>query len=229
MAELKGSVIGQLRGKLGDLACRIIDGRTILAQRPVSFHVSYTPALVEIRNKFSVAGAFSKNLITISNLYEIWKSVKEDGMSAFNYLVKKNFPESSAEKPTIDNMVTPPDGFALPVTLATVDAANVNVQLAGLNTAAVIDDDIEISLVLDGLVCYYNPVNAEDAPYAITTLESTPQIMDVINPITVDIPLDVVQQATAAKYQNSILYLALVTLDANGDFVQYSASFSQDN
>lgn len=229
MAELKGSVIGQLRGKLGDLACRIIDGRTILAQRPVSFHVSYTPALVEIRKKFAVTGTFAKKLISLSTLYEIWNKMKADHMSAFNYVFKSNFSESSAEKPTVDNIIVPPGGFALPVTLATVDADAVNVQLAALNTVAVIDDILERNVMLAGLVCYYNPVNIEDAPYAITPLESAAQSTDIINPLTFAIPLDVVQQATAAKYQNSVLYLALVTLDANDEFVQYSASFSQDN
>jgi hypothetical protein len=229
MAELKGSVIGQLRGRLGDLACRIIDGRTILAQRPVSFHVSYVPALVEIRKKFAVTGAFCKNLITLSNLYSIWKSIKEDGMSVFNYVFKKNFSESSVDKPTVDNIVTPPGGFALPVTLAAVAADNVNVQLAALNTVAVFDDMIERDLVLTGLICYYNPSDTEDAPYALTTLVSASQSLDDVNPLTFDIPLNVVQQAMAAKYQHSILYLALVTLDVDGEFVQYSSSFSQDN
>ncbi len=228
MAVLKGSVIGELSGKLGNLAARIIDGRTILAQRPVSFNVSYIPTLVEIRKKFAVTGTFVKNLITLSIVYEIWMKVKESGMSAFNYAFKQNFAESSADKPTVDNIITPADGFAFNVTEAIVDADSVKVVIAPLNTTMIGDDTVEADIVPNGLLCYYDPLDVEDAPFAITTITKAPVIFDLLNPITFDIPLNVVQQAMAAKYQHSILYFAMATRNADEELIQYSYTYSKN-
>ena len=230
MAVLKGNVLGDISGKLGKLAARIIYGRTILAARPVTFNVSYTPELVEIRKKFAVTSNFVKNLISHSPLYEIWQKVKEAGMSAANYAFKLNFGLSSGEKPTVNNIITPADGFPLPVSLATVSPTAVNIQTDALNTVtSVIDEAVERNCLINAVVCYYNPVSAEDAPFAVTPIASAQQLIDLANPLTFDMALNIDQQLLAAKYQNSILFAAIVTLDVYDKVVHYSSTFSQDN
>ncbi len=228
MAVLKGSVLGELSGRLGNLAARIINGRTIFAQRPTSFKVNYAPELVAIRNRFAVTVSFAKNLIALTSVYQIWNKLKTPGMSAFNYVVKTNFDSSTADKPTTDNMLTPKDGFPLTVTLAEVAADAVTAQIAALETVMIPTEE-EREFVPNLLLCYYNPVDPLDAPYSIITVKGASQILDTVNPIALNVPLNVVQQATAAKYQNSILYLALTTHDVDGKVIQYSATFAQDN
>ena len=69
MVVVKGSVIGYLSGKLGQLSARTVKGRTILCARPASFKVSYVPKLVEIRKKFTGTVAFAKARCNLSALY----------------------------------------------------------------------------------------------------------------------------------------------------------------
>ncbi len=227
MAELKGSVIGELRGRLGNLSARIIDGRTILSQRPTSFHVNNSDVMIAIRQKFAVTVSFVKSLITMSALYQIWTKAKTSRMSAFNFGFRNNFPKSATEKPTVDNMLTPPGGFPLDVTVAAVAENAVTATIAPLDTVTIVSAD-ERNFVINGLICYYNPTNPEEAPYSIVPIYTAPDLVDTVNPIDVNIPLDVVQQATGAKYQKSILYLALATLDADSKVIQYSSTFAQD-
>ena len=228
MAELRGSVIGELSGKLGNLAARIVNGRTILAQRPTSYKTNNAPYMVEIRQKFKVSGIFAKNVITLSALYQVWNKVKKARLSAYNEICKLNYFESAADKPTVDNVLTPEGGFPLPVTVAAVAAVNVTATLAALDTVMIASEE-ERDFVSNGLICYYNPVNPEDAPYAITKIESAPDSLDTVNPIELNIPLNVVQQNLAAKYQNSILYLVLATLDGDGKVIQYSSTYAKDS
>ena len=228
MAVLKGSVIGELSGKLGNLAARCIQGRTVLGRRPVSFTVNNSPTMVEIRKKFSVSVSFVKTMLSLAVLTTIWDKVKAAGMSVYNYGVKQNYNQSSADKPTVDNILTPAGGFALPVTVAAVAADSVTATITALDTVMIASAE-ERNFVTNGLICYYNPVNPEDAPYAITKIETAPDLLDTVNPIDVNIPLNVVQQNLGAKYQSSILYLALATLDAAGKVVQYSSTYAQDN
>ena len=228
MARLKGSVLGELSGKLGNLTARIVNGKTIFAQRPTSFHVNMAPELVAIRNRFAVTISFAKNLIALTGLYQVWTRVKTTGMSAFNYAVKMNFESSSADKPTINNMLTPKDGFPLDVTTAEVTADTITAQLAALDTVMIPKDE-ERQLIPNLVLCYYNPVNADDAPYEVVPIQVDPQLIDTANPLVLNIPLNIVQKQIAAKYQNSILYLALTTLDQDDKMIQYSATYTQDN
>ena len=228
MAELKGSVLGNFSGKIGNLTARIVNGRTIFAQRPSSFHVNNDPALVAIRKQFAVTISFAKNLVALSNLYQIWNKLKTSGMSAFNYAVKKNFDSSSADKPTTDNILTPEGGFPLSVTSADVTADAITVQLPSLESIMILSQD-EREITPNVVLCYYNPTNPEDAPYAVVPVQAASEVIDPLNPLTFNIPLNVIQKGIAAKYQNSILYLAMTTSDKNGLLTQYSSTYTQDN
>ena len=226
MAIVKGSVIGNLSGRLGNLSARTVDGKTILAARPSSFNASQEPAVIEIRKKFAVTGSFIKVLLSLSALYEIWKKVKTAGMSVYNYTFKNNFAYSSAEKPTDQNIITP-GGFALPVQAATVEADNVSVELLALNTASVFTPE-EVNLSANGVICYFNPINPEDPAYQITSLSAELAPYNFTQPFTVDIALNVLQQAVAAKYQNSVLFFIVASKDAAGKIVQYSATYTKN-
>jgi len=227
MAIVKGSVIGNLSGKLGNLAARTVKGRTILASRPASFNASQDPTVVEIRKKFAVTGNFIKVLLSLPSLYEIWKKVKTFRLSVFNYAFKNNFAYSSTERPTDQNILTP-GGFALPVQAATVEADNVSVELLALNSASVFTPE-EVNLSANGVLCYFNPTNPEDPAYQVTSINSELADYDFTQPSTVDIPLNVLQQAVAAKYQNSILFFIVASKDAEGKIVQYSATYTKNS
>ncbi len=227
MAEVKNSKIGNFRGKLGNLSARIIYGKTILARRPISYRVSYAPELVENRRKFTVSVKFAQKLITLSALYEIWLEFKEPGMSVYNYIIKKNYTVSSPEKPTVNNILIPPNGFHLPVTQITIAVNSVIVQIAPLDSVMTASAYEEV-FVLNGLLCRYNPLDPKADPYVITTFEQAPAALDINNAIVLDISPDAVQRRAAGKYRNSILYLALVTLDSGGKAVQYSETFARE-
>lgn len=225
MAIVKGSVIGNLSGRLGNLSARTVEGRTILAARPSSFNASQDPAVLEIRKKFSVTGNFVKVLLSLSVLYEIWKKAKTAGMTVYNYAFKNNFAYSSAEKPTDQNIITP-SGFSLPVQAATVEADNVSVQLLALNTSAAFTPE-EVNLSANGVICYTNPTNPEYPEYQITSINSELAAFNFTQANTVDIALNVSQQAVAAKYQNSILFFMVASKDVDGKIVKYSATYTK--
>ncbi len=107
MAYLSGNVIGNLRGRLGNLAARVVNGKTVLAARPSSYNASQEPSVVEIRQKFSVTATFSKFVLSLSSLEEIWTKVKNSGMSVFNTIFSHNFAFVTTVKPTAQNIFSP--------------------------------------------------------------------------------------------------------------------------
>lgn len=227
MAIVKGSVIGNLSGKLGHLAARTVAGRTILSARPASFNASQDPVMIEIRKKFSSTAAFVKTLISLTALYEIWKKSKPPVISVYNFAFKSNFALSSAERPTAQNILTP-GGFPLPVDEALVTPDNVSVGLLALNTEAIFTPE-EVNLSANGLICYYNPENPGDPAYQVTSLNSELADYDFSQPFTVDISLNVIQKAVAAKYRSSILFFTVASKNTDGKVIQYSATYNKNN
>lgn len=227
MAIVKGSVIGNLSGRLGNLSARTVDGKTILAARPSSFNASQEPAVIEIRKKFAVTGSFIKVLLSLSALYEIWKKVKTAGMSVYNYTFKNNFAYSSAVKPTDQNIITP-GGFALPVQAATVLVDNLTMELLALTSASVFTPE-EVNLSANGVICYYDPINPADPAYGLITLNHEIANYTFDQTFELNIPFNVNQEALAAKYQHSILFFVVASKDADSKIVQYSATYTANN
>lgn len=223
MAILNGNVIGNMRGRLGNLTARTVDGKTIMAARPSSFSVNYDPSVVEVRKKFAVTGNLSKNILSLSTLAAIWKTVKGSGISVFNTIFKSNFGFSAAASPTADNIITP-GGFSLPVDTVSVDADKVTASLLALNTTSIFAPE-EVNLSASAVISYSDPTNPDDAPYHIIALSKEVANFNFTQAYNLQMDLDVKQKLIAAKYTKSILYLVVASKTADGKVVQYSSTY----
>jgi len=224
MARLTGSVLGNLSGKLGNLSARTREGRTILSARPSSFTVSQSPAVVTVRQKFAVSIALMKSILELPALKTIWTKLKDPGLSAGNTIVRDNFPLSSTDHPTNQNIITP-GGFDFDVTNPVVSANSISADLDALNTKAVFSGE-EIDVEIDAVVCYYNPVDPLDPPYSLINFSTVEPNFVFSAPYNFTLNYNVNQQNLAAKYQNNILYLALATRNNDGKVIQYSSTLA---
>ncbi len=223
MAILNGNVIGNLRGKLGNLTARTVDGKTIMAARPSSFNVNYDPAVVAIRQKFSVTATLSKNILSLSTLAAIWKTVKGAGISVYNTIFQSNFAYSDSDKPTVDNIITP-GGFGLPVDVAAVAADKVTASLLALDTESVFSAE-EVNLSANAVVCFTDPTNPEDELFQVVAASKEVAGFDFSAAYDLELDFDVKQKLIAAKYTKNILLLSVASKTAEGKVVQYSSTY----
>jgi hypothetical protein len=225
MAIVNGNVLGNLRGKLGNLSARTVNGKTVLAARPSSFNASQDPASLEVRAKFAVTATFAKNILSLPTLEKIWQKAKATGISAFNAIFKFNFSYSGTVKPSDQNIITP-EGFALSVPDAVVDVDSIVGTLPALNTASVFGVD-EVNLSINALVCYHDPINPENAPFKMIALSKEVANHNFAQTYNLQLDYNVLQIALAAKYQHSILYLIVASKSADGKVVQNSATLTK--
>ena len=68
MAELDKSVIGKLRGRIGDVVFRQRNGKVFVSQRPKSFMPGTDEKSVERRSKFAFCAKLSKAIYSIPEL-----------------------------------------------------------------------------------------------------------------------------------------------------------------
>lgn len=227
MAIVNGNVIGNLSGKLGNLSARTVDGRTILAARPSSFNASQEPAVLEVRQKFSVTAKFASAVLALATLVSIWKKVKNIAGSVFNEVFQSNFPRSSSAKPTDQNFLAP-DGFPLAIVAAAVAADKITASIPALDASAIFGAD-EVNLSANALVCYYDPTSEADDPYKIISLSKEVANYNFAQVYDLQIDYNILHEAVAAKYQHSILYLCVVSKTADGKVVQNSSTFTKLN
>ena len=222
MAILNGNVIGNMRGRLGNLSARTVDGKTIMSARPSSFNVNNDPPVTEVRQKFSVTVALAKAILSLVTLASIWKLVKESGMSVFNTIFKNNFQYSGTDKPTTGNIITP-GGFSLPVNVAAVAADKITASLLALNTETVFSAE-EVNLSANAVVCFTDPTNPDDDPYQIISLNKEVANFDFTQAYDLQIDFDAKQKLIAAKYTKNILLFSVATKNADGKVIQYSST-----
>ena len=227
MAIVNGNVLGNLSGKLGNLSARTVDGHTVLAARPSSFNASQDPAVLQVRQKFSVTAKFASAILALTSLVSIWKKVRNVASSVFNEIFQSNFAYSSIEKPTEQNILAP-EGFPLQISTAAVAADKITATLPILNTSSVFGAD-EVNLSTNALVCYYDPTNEVDEPFKIIFLSKDVAGYNFAQTYDLAIDLNALQKNTATKYQHSILYVCVVTKTADGKVVQNSGTYTKLN
>ncbi len=227
MARLKGSILGNLSGRLGNLSARTRNGETYLGARPSSFNVSNAPAVVEVRKKFLVSSQLAKVVGKIDDLKKIWDKVKPVGTSVYNTVIQKNFEYSDIQRPTAQNIITP-GGFNLGVTSALIGADTITVDLPALNTQAnftAADKDLSISMILIG----FDPVDENDAYYKIMPFNYTETDYDPAQTLEAVVNLDQFSKSELARYNQKVLLVGAVTKDAAANIIKYSATYGNES
>jgi len=224
MARLKGNVIGNLKGKLGNLAARTIYGQTIISARPSSYNVNYSNEAVAARQKFAVTGAFSKAVLNSQNLREIWDKVRIQGLSTFNTIFKANYPFTSQSLPTLSNIITP-NGFNSPVTSCSISGENIAVVLNPLSNINSFSPE-EKSLTITLLAMLHTPTSNDDPPFRLLHFEKNINAFNFQDANTVEIPISIYQLSLANEYADISYFVTCITKTVEGKIVQYSATFS---
>ena len=224
MARVTGSVLGNLSGKLGNLSARTRNGKTYFAARPGPRTDEPSAAALAVRKKFASTIALSKSILGLSALKIVWDKAKDPGISAGNTIFKENFGLVEPDRPGDQNIITP-GGFDISMQNPVVGANSITGDIDALNTKAVFDAS-EVDLSIAAVVCYYNPVDPEDEPYKLLNLSKQEAGFDFTQAYALNLAYNVNQQNVAGKYQNSILYLAVASKDADGNVVQYSATLT---
>jgi hypothetical protein len=224
MARVVGNVVGNLKGKLGNLSARTVNGKTIMAARPSSFKESTTPKHVETKQKFAVTTGFASKVSDLPALSAIWKLNKQPGISVINTIFQKNFDLSSTQAPTLNNIITP-DGFGTPVTAAAIAAGKLTGALAALNTITVIPTGA-INLSINAVISLSDPKLSIDPFFKVIPVSKEVADFEFAQVYNFEIDLNLDEVADVAKYNQKIIYLAVAIKSADDQIIKYSRSYS---
>jgi len=229
MATIEKQVLGKIRGKVGDVLFRIVNGKAIVTSCPAKKGPSTDPAAIIRNNHFSIAVKLAHAINYLFPLKHFWKNFtisSETGYrSPLNKIVKENYSHVTDTTVLATASLVPDIGFEVTPTTAAISNTAINVTLAAIGIDKGIDTAVETQVQLAAVAFLKSPVLDTEKPVAFLHKLSDPAPVNLLNPLTFEITLDNVEKQRFDMYTSSKGLFALVTLDANDVPVRYSNTF----
>ncbi len=225
MALIKNGILGKIRGSVGTVTGRIVDGKNILTQR-ASFRKPVTdPATLKRREKFKLAVKFASAINKMPELKTIWKAVKPDNQNFFSYFVQSNYKQIGDGILTNINLITPFTGFPVSLTSSSVTSTDISIDVEALAGTFDFDLTIEKNIKLCMILFLSDPVDSNADKYFFMPVKFDSQTLQLDNPLSFTKTLLKMGQSIFEKYNSHLTFLALVTLDAEENPVSFSSTF----
>jgi hypothetical protein len=225
MATLSKQVLGRISGSVGDITFRQKNGSNFISSRPNSFTPPDDEDSVKRREKFAFACKLSAAIVSIASLKAFWEAGISNGLSAFNKIVGTNYRFIGTDTVTNQTFLTPGIGFNVQTSAVTIGANNAQVAVEALGSNAGIDVNREKSIQLVSIASLSSPLDETVDIFSLLPMLSAIQPLTLDAAMTFSLPFSSQVQQLFAKYQVHNLLLALMTLDVNGNAVNYSTTF----
>ena len=165
MARLEKRVLGEIRGRVGNIVGKVRNGKQYIASRPTKYRMSKTPYEVDKRNRFKVNGLFAKAIKESKLLYNIWDKEKAPAASAYNKICKINFKICNTNRPSVQNLITP-GGFNLPVESVSYFPDKIEAELKPFD---ILPGEKRVIFIM--MICFYEPVRSEADYFTLKRIE----------------------------------------------------------
>ena len=218
MATIKKKLFGEVIGRYGDWVGRVRHGKYYIASRPSKYRMSKAPHEVDKRNRFKVNGLFAKAIKENDLLYSVWYKNRAPATTAYNKICKENFKRCGTERPTTNNLITPPGGFAFEINGA--EAFDNRIE-TGFVPFEILENEKRV--VFSMIVSFYEPKRKEYDPFTAKAIRNYD-----LDELTLSFTFDSVDEQIAKRYNKRTFYLAVVTEDAKGNIMRFSDTAAKD-
>ena len=217
MAEQKTSLLGEVRGKLGDKLYRKINGKTFVSPAPSTYTPSQLPREINKRLRQSVNGKFSSVIIKNQLLKAVWEKEKAPCTRAYNKINKVNYHLCAPDHPTEKAQITP-GGFKLEVNEINIKPDKIEITLRPIKLQK---DETQVTYIM--ILSLWNPRAKRTAPFEFLMPEAY-----TAEGTQLTFRLNKTETALAKKYKNKTIFLAAVTLDDKYNIKRWSETQGRD-
>lgn len=226
MAELNKTVLGKVRGSIGDLTFRQRNGKNVIAMKPSSFTPGSDPASIARRSRFKLTVNLAAGLNNVPFIRSLWNSVKPAEMTAFNFIFKSNYKFVSSDNIISNPLILPGYGFNVDNPTGTYNSDSVDITFEALGDSKGIDTSVETNAFLVNLLFLSEPLNSNFDKNQISIFESEMISLDLENALTFNVAIPNSLSAFYNDYQEKKIYSVLITVDSSKNIINYSNSFS---
>lgn len=226
MAELNKSILGKVRGSLGDLSFRQRNGKNVIAMRPSSFTPGTDPASIARRDRFKMSIKLAKVLNDIPIIKQYWTSMSPAEMTGFNFLFKTNYQFVSSDDINSNPMIMPVMGFNVNNPAGTFNAADFEISLDAIGTNNGIDTLLETKFSLLNILFLKDPINSSFESNYLSSIISENIPLQLTDPVTFSVNIPDNQLYFYNNYQTKKVFSVLLTSDDSDQIVNFSNTFS---
>lgn len=193
---------------------------TYLSKKPDSNQMSMKQGAVDNRGKFSVNGQFAGLLSKNKYLFQAWEKSKVKAGCPHNRIIKTNREFCLPDRPSKENVISPPGGF--PLTLVDIEYKQENVRVK-IKPIEVTKNEKKIICLL--YICHYEPTLSDLNYFTLSEVKEGLVYKSEDKSETIfDLNKRDIQFANF--YNKRIIYLCAATLNAKLDVVRCSETIS---
>ena len=219
MAEQKNSVVGDVRGKIGDYLYRQVNGKRIVTKASSTYTLSQLPHEIDKRSKQKVNGKFASVINSNPLLHYIWNKKKAPCVNGYNKINKVNYHPCEPYGPSAKAQITP-GGFKLEAEEITIKPGSVEITLRPIHLKK--NEAIILYILILSLSSpKRRSKNTNDFEFLLLEnyREEGPKL--IFN-------LDKEKTALAKKYKNKTIFLAAITMNNEGSIERWSETLGRD-
>lgn len=224
MAIIKNGILSELKGSVGNITGRIVNGRNILSRKPGFRKAVNDIETIKRRDRFKLNVKFGAAAGYFAELKEIWKAFTPSGLNYFSFIVQSNYKQIADGELTNKNMITPYGGFPISTGTNTITSASLSIEISALAGTYNFDLTEEINAKLFAVIYLSEPNSDQAEEYAFIPVEFDVQALQLANPLIFTKTLLKAEQVIFESYTSYKVYAALVTLDSNNVPVNFSSS-----
>lgn len=224
MAIIKNGILSELKGSVGNITGRIINGRNILSRKPGFRKAVNDEDTLKRRDKFKLNVKFGSAVSSFDVIKEIWKAFTPDGLNYFSFLVQSNYKQIVNGELTNKNVITPYGGFPISTGTNTITSSSLSIEINALSGTYNFDLAEEINAKLFAVIYLSGAVNDNTEEYAFIPVEFDVQALQLANPLTYTKTLLLADKVIFESYASHKVFIALATLNSNNAPVNFSSS-----
>ena len=223
MAEIEGEILGKIKGKLGSIVFRKLNGKTVLSARPVKYKAAKTKPAKKTRAKFALTVSFARFVNSIITLKEIWTKAAIPGTNSYQKLIKHNLKITDEDSLTVKNMITPP-GIPLMIEKLILNNDGISFTINLDNSRQ--NNELTFPFQVYSILYFSEPKTMIDLQNFFEAAGAAASSDENKYIFKVQIKLNNKQLSLFNKYNECIIYIAIISGLSNSNEVNWSSTFS---
>lgn len=183
---------------------------------------SMTPKAIASRGKFSVDGKFAGPLNKNKYLFQAWEKSKVKAGCPLNRITKINREICLPDRPSTENVISPPGGFPLKLVDIEYNKESVHVKIEPIKI-----NKNEKKIVCLLYICNYDPIDSYFKYFDLSDVKES-VVNESEDKFEAAFNLNKRDKQLPGFYPKRIVYLCAVTLNTKGNVVRCSETACVD-
>lgn len=227
MGTLAHQVLGDVKGKVGNVIGRRRKNKFFIYAAPAEVKISNSPAAIKSRDIMKPVAKFASVVNSIPELKYLWLNSKIDTFDVFHKIEKENFHLFLPERPTINNFITPIESIKNPISEGIISERGIKLKLdIDKEVLSQFEGANEVTGV--GVICYFNPSEGKMDYFQLNRLRVCPIEVKNEGGLDLEIAFNEEERRNYNSYLNSILYFTLVSKDNDGVPVKCTINYRSE-